>query len=132
MTEETPILKALADELVQTIFELGAKEATAAALSALRDAYELGAMSKPEPTPAPRTAFGQPANPDQQAGFVARAVHTIPAEKIAEHGEDALLAFMRQTMRELAQTGADPFRDMTIQVVGMPDGASIVAGEGRV
>lgn len=131
MTEITTTLEAIADGYMNATAG-SESEARTQLIAALRDAYELGAMSKPEPAPAPRTAFGQAANPDQRAGFLAHVMHSIPAQVIEQHGENALLAMLRQTMRDLAQTGADPFRDMSIQVVGMPDGASVVTGEARV
>lgn len=78
---------------------------------------------------AARTSFGQPADPQKRQGFVLNVVHTIQPEQIAEHGEDALLAWIRQTLRELAANGANVLADASLQIVGMPDGVVVVTGE---
>lgn len=142
MTEKNPTktesLAALADSVI-AVDKPGALDwARGTIYAALNDAYELGAMSVPEPpastaTPAEQlTAFGQALDQTKRAGFVAQVVHTIDPEKIAEHGEDVLLAWIRQTLRELAQGGADPMKDATVQIVGMEDGTVVVTGEGLV
>jgi hypothetical protein len=87
---------------------------------------------RPPVAAAPRTAIGQPADETTRQGMIARAVHTIPPEKIAEHGETVLLAWIQQSIRELAQAGADPFRDVSLMIVGMQDGTVVVTGEARV
>lgn len=104
---------------------------------ALHDAFELGKIS-----PTARTAVDMtdllgpgalpPATPTTP-GLMARVVHTIEPAAFAEHGPELpLLAYLQQSVRELAAHGAQPHRDMTLQVVGMVDGTTVVTGEAQV
>ncbi len=87
---------------------------------------------RPPIAAAPRTAIGQPADAATRQSMVAQVIHTITPEKIAEHGEDALLAWIRQSLRECAAAGANPFADASVMIVGMPDGTVVVTAEARV
>ncbi len=141
MTEKNPTktetLAALVDGYMNTP-ATDENEARTQLLAALNDAYDLGAMSVPQPpastaTPAEKlTAFGQALDRSKREGFVLNVVHTIEPDKVAEHGEDVLLAWIRQTLRELAANGADPLKDATVQIVGLPDGTVVVTGEAGV
>lgn len=137
MTENNT-LDALADHAHQQTIGSSTADGLAAIRRAVQDAYDLGTSASEQPA-APRltlaeerTAFGQAANPAKREGFVLNAVNTIKPEQITEHGEDALLAWIRQTLRELAANGADPMKDATIQIVGMDDGTVVVTGEAGV
>jgi len=98
--------------------------------AALRDAYDLGAMSQtgPEPAPETRDAFGQLTDPEKREGLMVQVVHTIEPEQIAKHGyELSVMAWVQQTFRELHAGGAT--QDMTIAIVPVGD-TLVVTGEG--
>lgn len=111
------------------IHEVGA---TTPSKSAAIAEHLYAAGVRPPIAAQPRTALGQPVDAATRQGMIAQAVHTIAPEKVAEHGEDVLLAWIRQSLRELAATGADPLRDASVMIVGMDDGTVVVTAEARV
>lgn len=131
MTETTSdTLEALADGL------FAAPISRDRAIAALRDAFELGQLAAtpttPPPTPA-RTALGLPTDPEKRAGLMVQTVHLITADKVAEHGaETVIMAWIQQTLRQIAANGGNPAIDATVSVTGMDDGAITITGEGRL
>lgn len=112
------------------IHEVGAT--TPSKSAAIADALFTAGV-RPPVAAAPRTAIGQPADATTRQGMIARAVHPINADTIAEHGvEVSIMAYLQQSIRELAQLGADPAKDSSFMVVGMEDGTVIVTAEARV
>jgi hypothetical protein len=77
---------------------------------------------------APDAVVGQAGEPGAAQGMLAHVVHTIPAEQVAEHGVDALTAWIRQALRDGEKAGADP-RGMAIALVPMADGTVVVTAE---
>lgn len=103
--------------------------------AALLDAYDAGKLhdapaSSPRAGAMARTALGERMRPG--AGLMVQIAHTIKAEDFAEHGEVALLAWVQQSMRELAANGASPERDSTYQFVQLGDGTITISAEGAI
>lgn len=98
---------------------------------AIRDAFEVGKLGPTAANPVKPSAT--PVVAGDKAGMFASAVHTISAEKIAEHGpEVAITAYLRHAMRELAANGCRPDQGSSFEVVGMLDGTIVVTAEAMV
>jgi hypothetical protein len=96
-------------------------------------AFLAAGYRKPAPTdPKPSAREVAAAAKTGGVGMIVQAVHTIRADQLDEHGEDAILAWIKQALRELAAGGANPYLDATVQLVGMNDGTLVVTAEGLI
>ena len=96
-------------------------------------AFLAAGYRKPAPIdPKPSAREAAAAAKTGGVGMIVRAIHTVKADQLAEHGEVAVMAWIRQSLRELAALGANPMVDATVQLVGMDDGTLVVTAEGLI
>lgn len=148
MTDTTAdALADIARPLLPAIAEASdGRAALAVIVSALRDAFELGqlaviAANAPHPTTPtadePRNAFGQVVGAEGP-GFLVEVRKVITAEQIAKRAaegvaaEHVVLAWILQSMREIASNGGNPLRDASVRLTGKPNGDVLLEAEGRV
>lgn len=138
MTESNPTatetIAALVDDIVKRLVSEGAYTVTqlrAALLQLTRDAYELGRLAE-APTAPPRASardtFGARTGAPTE-GLAVHVVHGIKAEDYARDGELCLLAWVQQTFREVAQNGADPAKQLTLDLATLENGNILLTAE---
>jgi len=58
--------------------------------------------------------------------------HTVSADVLSEHGEDAVLAWVRQSLRELAQHHPAPLAETYLTLKTNPDGSVTIVTRARL
>lgn len=138
MTDSNPTptetLSALCDEQIGKLTARGSysrPQLHATLLQLARDAYELGRLAE-SPTAQPRASardtFGARTGALTE-GLAVHVVHGIKAEDYARDGELCLLAWIQQTFREIAQNGADPAKQLTLDLARLENGNILLTAE---
>lgn len=138
MTESNPTatetLAALVDEQIGALTARGSysgPQLRAALLQLARDSYELGRLAE-SPTAPPRASardtFGARRGTPTE-GLAVHVVHGIKGEDYDRDGEMCLLAWIQQTFREIAQNGADPAKQLTLDLARLENGNILLTAE---